>query len=101
MAITSSHLVAGVPDPTVDQSLVDAVHGAIGAERVPEDVPASNDFPLASNQQSREVVMSFVGADRCNAFSTRIAVRNRRHAKGVVATGMNREPIVEHLTKFG
>lgn len=47
------------------------------------------------------MVVGFGGANRCNAFPIGVAAWNRRHAKGVVATRMDREPIVENLTKFG
>src|SRR5262245_40752318 len=47
VAIAATHLFRLVSNPTVDQPLVDTSRGSVAHERVPQDVPAAQHFPLA------------------------------------------------------
>jgi hypothetical protein len=48
------HLLGLVPDPLVDQALVDPPGGAVADEAVPQDVPAAQHVPLATRQRPFE-----------------------------------------------
>lgn len=67
--VTPNHVVAHVPDPRVDHSLVEPLCGAVATERMAEDMPAVEFLPLRILERVAEMVMSFAGCQR-DAFGT-------------------------------
>lgn len=61
MPIPFRHLLRLVPQPFVNQSLVDPFGRTVGRERVPEDVPAFDLIPFRALQRRMKVLVGFIG----------------------------------------
>ena len=81
MTIAFPHFFRSMADPRVDQTLVDAFHGAVAAEGVAEAVPDWDDCPLAVEQHSVEVLVGFAWCDWHRLFTRLTAVHDVCQAK--------------------
>ena len=63
MPIPLRHLLRLVPEPLVDQPLVDPFGRTVGRERVPEDVPALDLVPLRALQRRMKVLVRLYRPD--------------------------------------
>ena len=101
MSVTPPHVFSGVPHPRIDGSLIDALHGAVAAERMPEAVPALDLFPLAARKRALEVIMGFVASHGARASAIFPAARNAINVtERVGAARVHREPFVHDLTEI-
>ena len=83
-------------DPVVDDSLLDTRCGTIAAKRVSQRVPAVQNFPLATFECSREVIVELVRRQWTANFAILARPANvLGHRKGHFATRMDSEPIAE------
>ncbi len=66
VAVAPTHLLCRMPNPFVDQPLVDAGRRAARDEAVTEHVPAMHDLQSRPGQRSLEMVVRFVRRQRGN-----------------------------------
>jgi hypothetical protein len=78
--IPTAHLVCGMAQPAVDQSLVNPFGGTVRREAVTGDVPAFDDAPSASSQRPPQMVVRLVLGDR--GESQPLALPHGRQASG-------------------
>ena len=65
MAVTLSHRFRLVPDPVVNNSLVDILGSTIANKAVTEAVPSTQHSPFCWIESPSEVVMRLVAGDFC------------------------------------
>src|SRR5947209_7639695 len=62
MAITPTHVLRGMPDPSIDQTLVHTGCCAVTHKRMPQHVPSRQILPLRSREGAVEMVAGFAPA---------------------------------------
>ena len=85
-------------DPLVDDALVGASSGAVRTERMPEQMPATELFPLGAEQRLLEMVTGFLTRQRLRRRALLTRFRNiLLNRKRVDTAGMFGEPVPEHF----
>lgn len=101
VSIALPHRIRSMSNPRIDDSLVDALHGAVTAEGMSEAVPAPYLIPSTVAERSLEMVIRFISRDRLRFFANFSAPSDLLLTERELAARMLREPILHDVTKRG
>ena len=98
MSVASNHFLGLVPDPSVDDALINAACGTVRTERMPEDMPAAKFLPLRMPNGPLKVIMSFIASERPDLGSLLFASNDASlMTECKQAAGVSVEPVAEYL----